>query len=59
MRLRSPETTPTVSVAPGDSIRPIRIRTGGLTFCLDTTEAINLANQLADAITEINRKATP
>lgn len=57
MRLRSPESRPTVAVAEGDSIRPVRIRTGGLTFCMTTTEAIHLANELADAITEINRRA--
>lgn len=59
MRLRSRESKPTVVVAADDTVRPVRIRAGGLTFCMDTAEAMDLANQLADAITEVNRKDRP
>ena len=34
--------------------RPIRIRLGPLTFCLNLAEAIDLANRLADAVDELN-----
>ena len=59
MRLRSAETKPTVAVVPTDSVRPVRVHAGGLTLCMDTNEAMNLANQLADAITEIRNRSTP
>lgn len=59
MRLRSAESTPTVTVSDRDSVRPVRIRAGGLTFCMDKYEAIDLANHLADAIDQLNRKAAP
>ncbi len=39
-----------------ESIRPIRLRTGGLTFAMDAAEALDLANQLADAVTRINEQ---
>ncbi|WP_156432465.1 hypothetical protein [Mycobacterium sp. M26] len=39
-----------------ESVRPIRMRTGGLTFSMDTAEALDLANQLADAVTRINEQ---
>lgn len=51
MRLRSRESTPTVAVATTDSMRPIRIVCGGLTFCLTAAEAITLATDIADAVT--------
>ncbi|MBI3227785.1 MAG: hypothetical protein HYZ39_22295 [Mycolicibacterium cosmeticum] len=39
-----------------ESGRPIRLRAAGLTFSMDTTEAMDLATQLADAITRINEQ---
>lgn len=53
MRLTARETAPYVNVMQ-DSVRPIRMRTGGLTFAMDTAEAIELATQLVDAVAEIN-----
>ncbi len=53
MRLTARETAPFVNVM-HDSVRPIRMRAGGLTFAMETAEAIELATQLADAVAEIN-----
>lgn len=53
MRLTARETAPCVNVM-HDSVRPIRMRSGGLTFAMDAAEAIELATQLADAVAEIN-----
>ncbi len=53
MRLRARETKPSV-VVERDSVRPVRLRTNGLTFCMDTAEALDLANQLADAVEQFN-----
>ena len=53
MRLTARETAPCVNVM-HDSVRPIRMRAGGLTFAMETAEAIELATQLADAVAEIN-----
>lgn len=55
MRLSAREVSPMVVVM-HDSVRPIRMRTGGLTFTMDTAEAIDLATQLADAVTRINEQ---
>ncbi len=52
MRLTARETAPFVNAMP-DSVRPIRLRAGGLTFAMDTAEAIDLATQLADAVDEL------
>jgi hypothetical protein len=51
MRLTARETAPFVNMVP-DSVRPIRLRAGGLTFAMETAEAIDLATQLADAVTQ-------
>lgn len=53
MRLTARETAPCVGVM-HDSVRPIRLRAGGLTFAMDTAEALDLATQLADAVAKIN-----
>lgn len=53
MRLSAREVAPSVALMP-DSVRPIRLRTGGLTFTMDVAEALDLATQLADAVAEIN-----
>ena len=55
MRLSAREVNPSVVVL-YESGRPIRMRTGGLTFAMDTAEALDLANQLADAVTRINQQ---
>lgn len=55
MRLSARDVHPMVVVL-HDSGRPIRMRTGGLTFAMDTAEALNLATQLADAVTRINEQ---
>lgn len=34
--------------------RPIRMRIGGMTYCMDTAETIELANALADAVDDLN-----
>lgn len=52
MRLSAREVAPSVAVMP-DSVRPIRLRAGGLTFTMDVAEALGLATQLADAIAEV------
>ncbi len=36
-----------------DSPRPIRLRIGGLTYSMTTSEALELAHQLADAVNEL------
>lgn len=58
MRLSARDLHPTIVVAP-DTVRPIRLRTGALTFMFTAAEAINLATQLADAVTELNEGKTP
>lgn len=37
-----------------ESTRPVRLRAAGLIFALTETEALELANQLADAVDEIH-----
>lgn len=49
MRLSGRDVQPDVKVSPG-TVRPIRLRAGGLMFGLDAAEALDLANQLADAV---------
>lgn len=51
MRL-SATITASVGTRP-ESARPIRLRIGGLTYGMDTAEAIQLATHLADAVDEI------
>ncbi|KUI01296.1 hypothetical protein AU189_13425 [Mycolicibacterium acapulense] len=48
MRLSVRDLDATVATAPGTA-RPVRMRLGGLTYCMTFPEAVNLANQLADA----------
>ncbi|OBB71219.1 hypothetical protein [Mycobacterium sp. 852014-52144_SCH5372336] len=52
MRLSVRDLDATVATAP-DTARPIRMRLGALTYCMTFPEAINLANQLADAATAL------
>ncbi len=54
MRVAAKDLHPTVTVAP-DTVRPIRLRTGALTYMFNTAEAIDLATQLADAVGEVNK----
>ncbi|UHJ55712.1 hypothetical protein LT337_00845 [Mycolicibacterium fortuitum] len=45
-----------------ETARPIRMRTGALTYMFTEAEAIDLADKLVDAVDEIrthDRKATP
>ena len=53
MRVAARNLDPTVVVAPGTE-RPIRLRTGALTYMFTPAEALDLANQLADAINTTN-----
>jgi hypothetical protein len=39
-----------------ESARPVRLRLGGLTYCMSTPEALELANQLADVVGEVRIK---
>lgn len=39
--------------------RPIRLRMGHLTYTMTTSEALAIANQLADAVTRTNNERTP
>lgn len=52
MRLSARDVAFTVATIPA-SVRPIRLRGGGLTYMLTPDEAVDLATQLADAVTEI------
>lgn len=55
MRVAARNFDPSVVVAPG-SERPIRLRTGALTYMFTEHEAVDLATKLADAVQE-SRKA--
>ncbi|MCV7056292.1 hypothetical protein [Mycolicibacterium gilvum] len=35
--------------------RPIRLRIGGMTYCMDVAETVELANALADAIDDYQK----
>lgn len=52
MRLSARDLQPAVVMAP-DTARPIRLRVAGLTFMFSGAEAMDLAAQLADAVTEL------
>ncbi len=56
MRVAARNLDPTVVVAPGTE-RPIRLRTGALTYMFTEHEAVDLATKLADAVDE-NRRST-
>lgn len=60
MRLSARDITFKVATEP-DSIRPIRLRTGSMSYCMDLAEALDLANQLADAVDDLNahKRTTP
>ncbi|MFV8233690.1 hypothetical protein [Mycolicibacterium fortuitum] len=61
MRIAAKEVEPKIVVMP-DTARPIRMRTGALTYMFTEAEAIELANNLVDAVDEITNhkgKATP
>lgn len=55
MRLSARDLDPTVVLAP-DSQRPVRLRTGALTYMFTTAEAIDLATELADAVTQLKEQ---
>jgi len=57
MRLVGKELTLHVKAVP-NPLNPIRIRGGGLTFCLTEAEAIDLASKLADVVDEIHHEGT-
>lgn len=60
MKLRAREIDYAVRVLPeSPGGRPIRIRLGPLTFCLDPSEAIDLANQLADSVEALTERNEP
>lgn len=52
MRLAARDLNPTVTVAP-ETGRPIRLRTGAMTYMMTAAEAIELATELADAVTRL------
>jgi hypothetical protein len=52
MRLSVRDFDAKVTAAP-DSARQVRMRIGGLTYCMTAPEALALANQLADAVNEL------
>ncbi|MDM1896005.1 hypothetical protein [Mycobacteroides abscessus] len=59
MRLNSRNFTAMVTAEP-HAVRPIRLRCAGITYSLSTAEAMDLAHQIVDTISEINhRKETP
>lgn len=53
MRLSARNTGYAITAVPGTA-RPVRLRIGGLGFCMEPDEAVQLANDLADAVAEIN-----
>jgi hypothetical protein len=55
MRLSGREVTPEVAIMAGTR-RPVRLRTGVLTYMLTPAEAIDLATQLADAVTQVKEQ---
>lgn len=58
MRLSSRDLQPIVAISP-ESIRPIRLRTGALTYMFTPDQAIELATQLADAVDELKEWRAP
>ncbi len=58
MRLSARDLDPTVVLAP-DTQRPIRLRTGALTYMFTAAEAIELATKLADAVTQLREETHP
>ena len=58
MRLSSRDVQPEIVAVP-DTQRPIRLRTGTISFGLTPAEAIDLATQLADAVQTLNQRNTP
>ena len=53
MRLSARDLTVTITTMP-EAARPVRLRAAGLVFALTEPEALELANQLADAVDEIH-----
>ncbi|PQP38792.1 hypothetical protein ACORG1_24650 [Mycobacterium sp. TJFP1] len=52
MRLSGRDVQPEIKVSP-ETVRPIRLRLAGFVFTMHPTEAMDLANQLADAVAEL------
>jgi hypothetical protein len=55
MRLSARDLVPDIGLA-AESIRPVRLRTGGLTYMLTAAEAVELATKLADAVTQLREQ---
>lgn len=53
MRLCVRDADAVVGVAPAGSVRPVRLRIGGIAFAMSTDEAVELATRLADIATEL------
>lgn len=58
MRLSVRDFDASVTAAP-DSARQVRLRLGGLTYCMTTSEAIALAYRLADTVDEVKTQEEP
>lgn len=56
MRRNAQNLDPLVAGAPG-TVRPIRMRLGGLVYSMEPEEAIELATQLADAVQRIKEES--
>jgi hypothetical protein len=55
MRLSARNVDAGIIAVPGTE-RPVRMRAAGLTYCMTLDEAIALANQLADAVSEVKKQ---
>ncbi|MDN4518149.1 hypothetical protein QYF68_09960 [Mycolicibacterium austroafricanum] len=58
MRLNARYVQPEVKVSP-DAVLPIRLRVGGFMFAMEAVEALDLANQIADAVAELKPPKPP
>lgn len=60
MRLSARNVTYVVDTVPDSTGRPVRLAIAGSTYRMDAAEAIDLATQLADAVTRLNStRSTP
>lgn len=58
MRLAAKDLAASVVAAPGTA-RPVRLRIGGLSYCLEPAEAIDLATRIADVVTALKEQENP